>query len=122
MTGNAIDFDLVRQILTAVEIFPFEDEPRDITIDGHTAEEISDHVGYAFDADLVGASYLKQPGYIHWKPHYLTDGGYNFLNAASQEHLWESAKEFTNRIPGKATLRKFQDCLELVSIDQLAFQ
>jgi len=122
MTGSAIDFDLVRQILIAVESFPFENKPKDIAIEGFTAKDISDHVCYAFDADFVAASYLKQPGYIQWKPHHLTDGGYNFLNAASHDQLWESAKKFTSRIPGKVTLRKFQDCLELVSIDQLALQ
>ncbi len=117
MTVTGIDFDLVRQILSIVERHPFEDEPKNLEIEGYSKQDISNHVCYAFDADLLAASYLKQPGYIQWKPHYLTDGGYNFLNAASEDDLWESAKKFTNQMPGKVTLRKFQDCLEFVSIE-----
>jgi len=122
MTGHAIDFDLIRQILTIVESHPFHDTPKEIEVYGYSPKEISNHVCYAFDADLLAASYLKKPGHIQWKAHHLTDGGYNFLNAASQEQLWTLALKFTNRIPGKVTLRKFQDYLELISIDLLAIQ
>lgn len=89
------DLDLVRSILLWMEAQPHgsvANQP--VQIDGRSSEEIGYHVHLMAQAGLIDAADLtfsdsKSPQAM---PLSITWDGYEFLDAASDSSLWESAK------------------------------
>ena len=98
------DMDLVREILLNVEALPFDGGFHDITIDGHTNEEITYHVMLLDEAGFIEAQDLTTMDGICWKPKRLTYAGHEFLDAARSDTVWQKAKAWTLKSTGTLTL------------------
>ena len=89
------DFELVREILLAVG--ENEDVGRrgftDIHIPGRTREEVSSHVKFMHEAELIEAVNLSTLDGREWKPMGLTGRGREFLALARDDGLWEKAEK-----------------------------
>jgi hypothetical protein len=88
------DLDLVRSILLALEDHPSGDAPTDLRIEGYSEEQIGFHVLLMGDAGLLevvettsfgDTSRCAAPLRVFWK-------GYEFLEAARNDTIWEKAK------------------------------
>ncbi len=122
MNRTSCNFDLIRDILIAIDEHSFDASYQNIQINGFDEKTISDHVYFAFHAGLIDARYLKQPGYIHWEPESLTSAGYDFLRVAEDETVWERAKKRANQNPVIATLSNLIQQIQYVSIEEIVFQ
>lgn len=87
------NMDLVRKILLKVEGHEHGFAPTKLEIEGHSDEEVGFHVHLMGEAGLLeviddtgfdAASPGALPGHITWK-------GYEFLDAARSESIWETA-------------------------------
>jgi hypothetical protein len=84
------DMDLIRAILLEVEKAQYDSPARciDLDIEGRSREVVSFHVMLLDEAGLIIAGSFKN---TH-KPVRLTWDGYEFLDAARDEKLWDRAK------------------------------
>lgn len=89
------DFDLVREILLAIG--ENEDVGRhgftDIYIPGRTREEVSSHVRFMHEAELIETVNLSTLDNREWKPMRLTGRGREFLGSACDEDSWKRAEK-----------------------------
>jgi hypothetical protein len=99
-----LDTDLVRQILLAVEEFPFDGSFHDVEIEGRTENEITYHVMLLHEAGLLEALDLSTLSGVCWKPTRLTYDGHQFLDAARSDTVWQKAKSWTQKTMGTLTL------------------
>ena len=99
-----LDTDLVRQILLAVEEFPFDGSFHDVEVEGRTENEISYHVMLLHEAGLIEALDLSSQDGVCWKPQRLTYHGHQFLDAARSDTVWQKAKLWTQKSTGTLTL------------------
>ena len=90
------DMDLVRKILQSVEscdsAYGLEEMPE---IDGYDSKTISYHLRILRDANLIGAEPIDEcgRGYTDYYGISLTWAGQDFLNASSDDSIWQKAKD-----------------------------
>lgn len=92
------DFDLVRTILLALG--DGEDSGRDfacLNVPGRTREEVSSHVKFMHEAELIEAVNLSTLDGRKWKPMRLTERGWEFLALARDDGLWKKAEKKLRR-------------------------
>ena len=88
------DLDLVRKILLALEDHEHGFAPNEFRVEGHTDEEVGFHASLMKQAGLIDAvdmTHGKSPSKTA-RPRSITWNGYEFLNAARNETIWEKAK------------------------------
>lgn len=88
------DMDLIRQILIQMAEHEHGFAPQ-ITVAGHTEEEVSFHVWLMADAKLIDAKNVTNVGNSSPRalPLHLTWQGYEFLEATRSERDWEDGKK-----------------------------
>ncbi|MBA4104464.1 MAG: hypothetical protein C0485_01810 [Pirellula sp.] len=87
------DMELIRTILLAVESYEPDDDP--LTFDGYSEEQVGFHcylLGEAGLAEVMDATSLGDPTPMAEIRH-LTWQGYEFLDAARDDTVWNQAKE-----------------------------
>ena len=114
------DFDLIRDILFAIETHPHGRAPV-VKIDGRSEEEIGYHSYLIIDAGLaegVDIQHMQSPG-----PTYritrLTSAGHDFIDAARPQPIWEQAKAKAARV-GAVTLQAIHNTLVDLSVRGMA--
>ena len=85
----------------------------DVTVEGHTDEEVSYHIMLLAKEGLVEASDLSSNDGFVWKPTRLTWAGHEFLDAARDESRWTKAKDIVLKKGGGLTF----DVVKAVLID-----
>lgn len=108
------DMDLVRSILLAVEQLPFDGSFHDISVPGHTEEEVTYHVKLLHDAGLIEATDLSSRDGVCWKPKNPTYQGHEFLDAARNDNIWSAAKDWVHGTAGVLTLESLKIALPRV--------
>jgi len=98
------DMDLIRAVLIEVEKLPYDGGFHDISVQGHSQEEITYHVILAHDAGLIDACDLSSADGICCKPKRLTYAGHEFLDSARSDTVWNKAKEKLLSTSGTITL------------------
>lgn len=88
------DLDLIRKLLLKMEEHEHGYAPQRITLDGYTDEQVGFHIYLLGQAGLicVADSSSMESGSPSAIPLNLTWAGYEFLDAARDETLWEKAK------------------------------
>ena len=87
------DLDLVRAVLLAVG--DGEDSGRGFAcpdVPGRTREEVSRHVGFLYEEELIDAVNLSPSDNCRWAPGRLTERGREFLALARDDGLWKQAE------------------------------
>jgi hypothetical protein len=64
----------------------------DISVLGHSDEEISYHILLMHEAGLIEAIDLSSFDGVCWKATRLTNDGHDFLAAAKDDNRWQEAK------------------------------
>jgi hypothetical protein len=108
------DMDLIREILLKVEELPYDGGFHDVSIEGHTDDEISYHVLLLKEAGFIEAADLSTLGGVCWKPMRLTYSGHEFLDAARSDTVWEKAKTAVVQSTGVLTLEGLKAMLPIV--------
>jgi hypothetical protein len=113
------DMDLIRAILLSVEEHEDGRAPRDLTVDGYSAEQIGYHNYLIGDAGLAKTADVTTRGssgpmalVIH-----LTWAGHEFLDAARDDTVWSKTKARLGAA-GKAVLGVPISVLTAVLIDE----
>ena len=114
------DMDLVRKILLAMEDCDSGFAPRNLEIEGYTAEMIGYHIFLMNEAGLIHASVVtchgsKGPVAL---PLYMTWAGHDFLDACRDEGLWQKAK---NKIGEQVESAPF-DVIKMVLVKLIELQ
>jgi hypothetical protein len=113
------DMDLIRAILLSVEEQDVGRAPRDLTIDGYNAEQISYHnylIGDAGLAKTVDVTTRGSSGPSALVVH-LTWAGHEFLDAARDDTIWSKTKARLGAV-GSAVLGVPIGVLTAVLIDE----
>jgi hypothetical protein len=107
------DMDLVRKILIELEKEPHGFAPRDLRLDAYKREEVGFHVYLMGQAGLLrvadvsalrSGSPMALPINIEWE-------GYEFLEAARPDSMWEKAKERIVAAGGGLTIELLKEVL-----------
>jgi hypothetical protein len=98
------DMDLIRAVLIEVEKLPYDGRFHDISVQGHSEEEITYHVMLTHEAGLIEAHNLSSHDGVCWKPKRVTYEGHEFLDSARSETVWNKAKEKLLSTSGSITL------------------
>ena len=107
------DLDLGRSILQQIEATQTVRDWIDLTVEGHTDEEVSYHVMLLAKEGLIEATDLSTSDGFEWKPIRLTWAGHEFLDAARDESQWSKAKAIVLKKSGGLSF----DVLKAVLID-----
>jgi hypothetical protein len=105
------DFDLIREMLLAVEAHP-HGRAQEIKVPGRSSAEIGYHAYLICDAGLaegVDMTHMGSPG-PEWILTSLTSEGHDFLDAARERSTWEQAKAIAAKAGGY-TLRTIFEAL-----------
>lgn len=105
------DLELLRQLLIEVEQLPGKDWT-EITIPGHTGDEIVYHAHLAADQGLLEAKFAPRDMFVLFKR--LTYDGHEFLDAARSDTVWAKAKEHVLQTTGTLTIEALKGGLALV--------
>lgn len=105
------DMDLVRSILLKIEEQPYTGSFLDVSVPGHTGEEISYHIMLLDEAGLIEAENVSSSDGMDWKALRLTYAGHEFLDAARNDNVWSSAKEWVMASTGVLTLEALKVAL-----------
>lgn len=106
------DFDLVREILIAVEAR--EGDPRKtmpVEIPGRSQDEISYHVKLLWDEGLLDAVDFSHSTAFVIEPQRLTWRGHEFLDAARNDTVWNKVKEIVKQKGGSIPFDVLQTLL-----------
>ena len=87
-----LDHDLARTLLQRIGELPFDGRFHDVTVEGHSGEEISYHVMLLKEAGLIEAIDVGSHDGVCWRPKHLTYAGNEFLSAAESDTVWNNAK------------------------------
>jgi hypothetical protein len=101
MTRN---MDLIRGVLIETEKLPDDDAMHDISVEGYTDTEISNHVRLCDEAGFIDAFDLSTMQGVCWKPKRLTYEGHEFLDGIRSDTVWEKAKALTLKSTGTLTI------------------
>lgn len=119
------DMDLARSILLELEEHPHVSTWKsDLTVEGHSPDEVSYHVKILSQAGLIEATTMANPPHDSiWIPISLTWDGHEFLDAAKDDTRWNKAKSLVKEKGGgaafevmKAVLIELAKAAALVSI------
>jgi hypothetical protein len=88
-----LDKELVREILLQVEASPEPTGWVDLTVDGHSQEEIAYHVQILDDAGFLEAEDLTSSSGYDWRPKRLTYEGHEFLDTIRDAEAWRFTKD-----------------------------
>ena len=88
------DLDLVRKILLAMEEYEHGFAPRNFCVEGYSDEEVGFHAYLMDQAGLLETVEMTHQGSTSRKaiPRSITWFGYEFLEAARNQSVWEKAK------------------------------
>jgi Hypothetical protein (DUF2513) len=103
-----LDKDLVREILLQVEASPDPLDWVDITVPGHSEEEIAYHVQILDEADYIEAENLISSSGYDWRAKRLTYEGHEFLDTIRDAEAWRFTKE-TAKSAGVAGIKALFD-------------
>lgn len=103
------DMDLVRQILIAIEETP--DDSVDLNFEEYEEELINYHVGLLVEAGLIKGLGTQATDTTYWSPERLTWAGHEFLDAARNETVWNSAKNLVKEKGGSIPFDVLKDLL-----------
>lgn len=103
--------NLVRAVLIETEKLPDDGGFYDISVEGFSEAEISNHVRLSDEAGFLEAEDLSTMGRVCWKPKRLTYEGHEFLNGIRSDSVWERAKAVTLKTTGTLTIEGFQNTL-----------
>jgi hypothetical protein len=98
------DMNLIRAVLIEAEKLPDDDAMHDISVEGFTDAEISNHVRLCDEAGFVDAYDLSTLDGVCWKPIRLTYEGHEFLDGIRSDTVWEKAKALTLKSTGTLTV------------------
>lgn len=107
------DMELVRDVLKAIEEFPFDGGFHEINIEGRSESEISYHVMILHKAGLIEAIDLSTHDGMCWKAKTLSYHGHEFLDAARSDTVWAKAKAMLLNSTGTLTLEALKQALPL---------
>ncbi len=107
------DMDLIREILIEMEKWPADARP-EIKIAGRSPEEITHHLGLMADAGLIHAVNASSHDGEDWIPIKINWEGYEFLDAARSDTLWNKAKETVITKTGTLTLEAVKVALGML--------
>ncbi len=99
------DFELVREVLLAVEASDNTQGLIDLTLPGHDDKAVSYHVKLLAEAGLIEANDLSTMHGFEWKPRSLTWAGHEFLDAARNDTVWNKAM---TKLKGQAATVPFE--------------
>lgn len=108
------DMDLVRDILLEMEKWRTNAANREITIPGHTPDEITYHLGLMREAGLIKAIDATSHDGVAWLPVKLLWDGHEFLDAARSDTMWNKAKETVIKNTGTLTLEALKTALAML--------
>lgn len=94
------DMDLLRSILFQVEAMPPYTQ-NEILIEGHSNEEVCEHIRLAYESGLIEAIVHKTMPVAVVKR--LTPAGHDFLESVRSEAAWKRAKDTTIQKTGSLT-------------------
>jgi hypothetical protein len=98
------DMDLMRSLLLEIEKVPFDGGFLDISVPGHSDQEISYHILIMHEAGLIDAVDLSSFDGVCWKAKRLTNDGHEFLDAAKDDTRWTKAKDKVLSTTGTLTV------------------
>ncbi|MCZ6653911.1 MAG: DUF2513 domain-containing protein [Planctomycetota bacterium] len=100
------DMDLVRKILLAIEGHDHSRAPKQIKLKGYADEQIQFHVWLMGRAGLLDVSEVSHSLSTSHRaiPRNITWEGYEFLELARQDSLWEKAKRKVSEAGAGLTL------------------
>lgn len=104
------DMDLIRAILLAVEDSP-SGRMWSGQIPGYTQDQLDYHVELANEAGLIDASLMMPHGFVVRR---LTFAGYEFLDAARSDTMWNKAKDTLLKNTGTLTLEAMKTALSVL--------
>ena|SRR6185437_16349605 len=99
-----MDTNLIRRVLVEAEKLPDDGAFHDISIEGFTEAEISNHVRLCTEAGFVDARDLTTASGICWKPKRLTYAGHEFLAGIRSDTVWEKAKALALKSTGTLSI------------------
>lgn len=105
------DMELMRDILLKMEELPYTGSFLDVTVSGHTEEEISYHIMLIDEAGLIKANDVSSSDGMCWKALRLSYAGHEFLDAARNDNVWSRAKEWVMASTGVLTLEALKIAL-----------
>jgi hypothetical protein len=88
-----LDKDLVREILLQVEAYPHPMGWVELSVPGHSAEEIAHHVELLDEAEFIEAQDLTTMDGYDWRAKRLTYEGHEFLETVRDGEVWRLTKE-----------------------------
>jgi hypothetical protein len=107
------DMDLVREILIEMEKRPASTPNTPITLTGHTADEITYHLGLMHEAGLIHAIDASSLDGEAWLPVNILWDGHEFLDAARSDTVWKKAKETVLKNTGALTIDALKVALSM---------
>lgn len=85
------DMELIRKILMELEKRSFEEMSKEVVIPGYDQKTISFHLWLLVDARLISAVDMSSTNEISFIPDNITWDGYEFLELAKNNTVWEKA-------------------------------
>jgi hypothetical protein len=98
------DMNLIRGVLIETEKLPDDGAFHDISVEGFTEAEISNHVRLCDEAGFLDAQDLTTLMAVCWKPKRLTYEGHEFLDGIRSDTVWEKTKALTLKSTGTLTI------------------
>jgi hypothetical protein len=96
--------DLIRAVLIETEKLPEDAAMHDISVEGFTEAEISNHVRLCDEAGFIDAHDLSTMQGVCWKPQRLTYQGHEFLDSIRSDTVWNNVKALTRKTTGTLTV------------------
>lgn len=107
------DHDVARTLLQKIGDLPFDGSFHDVSVEGHSEEEISYHVMLLQEAGLIEAINVSSYERMCWRPKHLTYAGNEFLAAAESDTVWNKAKSMVWAGTKTITLEALKQALPL---------
>jgi uncharacterized protein DUF2513 len=98
------DMDLIRSILLEIEKIPFDGGWHEVSVEGHSENDILYHVMLLQEAGMIVAVNLSSHDGTSWLPIRLTWEGHEFLDSARTETIWAKAKARVSSATGSLAL------------------
>jgi len=106
------DMDLVRDILIEMEKWPVDQRDHEVVVVGHTADEITYHLGLMNEAGLIKAIDAGSFDGEAWLPVKILWAGHEFLDAARSDTVWAKAKQRALSTTGTVTIEAMKAALQ----------
>ncbi|NIP58742.1 MAG: DUF2513 domain-containing protein [Gemmatimonadetes bacterium] len=115
------DMELVREILLVAEEAPADDRHRTIRIDGYSDALVGKHIELLRDAGYVEAELVRTEthGTVSGRVLRITWAGYEFLDAARSETVWNRARQQVGDKLGSVPVEVLKQLLVRLSVNAL---